>query len=116
MALPEDQGYLHTLVGGMGAALAALGTWAWNHTHKRIDTVTEDSTMKETFDQHVKADETALHGLNEEIKTQRGHIAKLFDKIDEESDKTSVRFSASDKQQFERHIELLKAIQDLKPR
>lgn len=48
---------------------------------------------------HTIEDEKAFNAVHEELQTQRGHIAKIFDQMREES-KLSVQ----------RHIELLGAI------
>lgn len=96
---PDEMGLAAKIMAGLGAALAALGTWAWAHTHSRIKDV------------EMKADSKASI---EEVDRHRDHIAKLFDKIAELSDKTEVRFSVMEKAGFERHIELLNAIHELK--
>ena len=96
---PDDVGLAAKIMAGMGAALAALGTWAWTHTHRRIDKV------------DTKADGKA--GLDE-VDRHRDHIAKLFDKIGDLSDKTEVRFAVMEKQSFDRHIELMNAIHSIK--
>ena len=96
---PDDVGLAAKIMGGLGAALAALGTWAWAHTHSRIKDV------------DMKADTKAS---SEEVDRHRDHIGKLFDKVQELSDKTEVRFTVMEKAGFERHIELLNAIHGLK--
>ena len=75
--------------------MAAIGTWAWSHTHKRIDNV--DGKIE------GKAD-------SEEVDRHRDHISRLFEKIEELGAKTEIRFSTVDRQAHERHIELLNAI------
>ena len=110
MTPSENSGYLHSLVAGLGAALLAIGTWAWNMTHKRIDT----TVMKDLFDAHIKNDEKELKGIHDEITLQRGNIAEVFDRIDALSDETQTRFTVNDKQAFERHLQLLEAIRESK--
>ena len=96
---PEDVGLAAKIMAGMGAALAALGTWAWAHTHKRIEQVDKKAESKASA---------------EEVDRHRDHIAKLFDKIGELSDKTEIRFAAVESKASDRHVELLNAIHSIK--
>ena len=96
---PDDVGLAAKIMGGLGAALAALGTWAWAHTHSRIKDV------------DMKADTKAS---SEEVDRHRDHIGKLFDKVQELSDKTEARFTVMEQTGFDRHIELLNAIHSIK--
>ena len=115
---PDDAGILGKLLAGAGAALAALGTWAWRHTHSRIDRVdtakadkdafdklaakVENHTIsKDAFEQHVKSDERQLSDLNIQIGTQRSHIAKIFDQMRDMENAAHAR-----------HVELLNAVHD----
>lgn len=95
MPTPESQGWLTTLIGGLGAALAALGTWAWKHTHERLDVVDKKYDSKAN---------------KEDVERHRDYIARLFEKIEELGNKTEVRFAAVERQNHERHVELLNAI------
>lgn len=96
----DDGGIAWKLLAGAGAALTALATWAWNHTHSRIkdmdDTkadrnalcnlvkkVEEHMITKEVFDQHLESDEKQLGAIDSELSVQRGHIAKIFDKLED---------------------------------
>jgi hypothetical protein len=96
---PDDASILGKLLAGTGAALAALGAWAWRHTHSRIDRVDTSKADKEAFDrlaervenhsistklfdEHVKSDERQLAAINTEIGVQRANIAKIFDKLE----------------------------------
>jgi len=96
---PDDVGLAAKIMGGLGAALAAIGTWAWAHTHARIKDV------------DMKADTKASA---EEVDRHRDHISKLFDKISELSDKTEIKFTVLERQSTDRHIELLNAIHSIK--
>ena len=116
MSAPPDTGYLHSLVAGLGAALAAVGTWAWSHTHKRIDTVTDGSVSQKSFDAHQKDEHEHRERMDESIAGARATQAKLFDKIQELSDKTEVRFTVNEKTAVDRHIELLNAIHQINPK
>ena len=113
---PEDVGIAAKIMAGMGAALAALGAWAWHHTHKRIDEKAEmkaldalakrveDHTIsKDVFDEHAQGDTRAFNSLSDEISRQRGHVEKIFDELKE------VRRDMSDG-----HKELLNAIHGIK--
>ena len=62
--MTEDPDLLSKLLAAMGVALTALGTWAWNHTHKRIDTIASKTDEKADL---------------EEVNRHRDHIAKLFE-------------------------------------
>lgn len=109
---PEDAGLLAKITAGIGAALAAISTWAWTHTHKRIDEkadkdafeklserIDSHTISRDMFEEHVKSDERRLEDLNDEITTQRGNISKLFDKM-----------SDMDHRSHAHHVELLNAI------
>jgi len=113
---PEGHEFLATLLAGMGAAVLALATWAWYHTHNRIDgkadkeafdslskQVVDHSISRDVFNEHVRSDEQQLGALTDEMKTQREHIGKIFDKIDEVKD-----LSVS------RHLELVNLIRSMK--
>lgn len=116
MAAPDGEGYLHSLVAGLGAVLMALGTWAYNFIHKRIDGISDAGIRKDTFEEHMKSDEKTMAAINAEITTQRQNVAKLFDKIEELGDKTETRFTVNEKTAVDRHIELLNAIHNIKPK
>lgn len=97
MSAPDDPDILSKVTAGLGAALTALATWAWAHTHKRVDAV------------DAKIDGKAS---TVEVDRHRDHIAKLFDKVQELSDKTDMRFSKMESDNFSRHVELLHAIHE----
>jgi hypothetical protein len=118
--LPDDAGILGKLLAGVGAALAALGAWAWKHTHDQIarvdmskadkeafdrlaDKIEHHSISKAEFEQHIKADDTHFAAINSDMTTARSHIAKIFDKLED------VRNTIDTK-----HIELLNAIHAIK--
>lgn len=98
MTAPDDPGILAKVTVGLGAALTALGTWAWHHTHARI----KDTETK--MDSKASSDEVDRH---------RDHISKLFDKVQELSDKTDLRFAAVEARASDRHVELLNAIHSM---
>lgn len=108
----NDPGILSKLLAGVGAALAALGTWAWGHTHKRIDTkanaselralaerVEEHTIHRDVFIEHAKSDDQRLEDIGKEIGSLRNNQAKIFDQI-RDMEKTAAA----------RHEDLLKAI------
>ena len=116
------------MVAAAGGLLTIFGAWFGLHkyTHGKIDgkadmktldalakRVEEYAISRDVFDQHVKSDEQQLESIGKEISVQRGNIGKLFDKIDEASDRTEVRFVTIEKQSVDRHIELLNAIHRL---
>ena len=94
---PDDVGWMAKALAAMGVALTGLATWAWQHTHSRI----KDVDMK-----------TDGKASTEEVERHRDHITKLFDKIEELSDKTEVRFTVIESRASDRHVELLKAIHE----
>lgn len=95
LSVDPDSGWMGKALMGMVAALTAVVSWAWSHTHSRI----KDLDMKTDR----KADAV-------EVERHRESIAKLFDKLDELDHKTEERFTQSDTRSSDRHIELLKAI------
>ena len=126
---PEDIGFMAKMVVAGGSLLTLFGTWFGLHkyTHGKIDRKAdkdafdklservEDHTIsRDAFDQHSQSDERQLGAINGEMAVQRGHIAKLFDKIEELGDKTEVRFTVTEAKATDRHIELLNAIHGLK--
>jgi len=94
---PEDAANTKTLLGGVGAALLAVCTWLWAYTHRKI----EDRVNKTDFDTYTKAAAEQRDAIHEELKVQRGHIAKVFDQMKDMNEKN-----------HDRHIELLNAIHD----
>jgi hypothetical protein len=108
----EDPTLMGKIFGGVGAALAAISTWAWTHTHKRIDEkadkeafdklaahVDAHSISRDLFEQHVANDERQLAAITDEIDKQRGHTEKIFDLV-----------RGIETQAHSRHVELLNAI------
>ncbi len=69
------------VAGGMGTALTLIATWAWSHTHKRID-----DAWKEIDE---KAD-------NEELIRARDSLVSIFE-----------QFRIHDKDDRDRHVELV---------
>jgi predicted transcriptional regulator len=111
MSSPDDD-ILAKIAAGLATALAAIGTWAWHHTHKRIDMaadkeafdklserVENNTITRAEFNEHAKSDERQLNAINGEMSTQRDHIGKIFDQM-RDMESTG----------HERHIELLNAI------
>jgi len=129
MSLPDgdEVSLLTKILGGVLAALSAAYWWMWNMTHKRIDGKAEAKAMeelakrmeehtitKELFDEHTKSDDKQLAAIGGELATQRTHIAKLFDRLEESNAETQIRFTKSDHDAHQRHIDLLTAIHALK--
>jgi hypothetical protein len=123
----DDVGLLTKILGGLLGALSAAYWWMWNMTHKRIDGKAEAKEMDELvkrieehtiskglFDEHTKSDDKALAAISVEMATQRGNIGKLFDKLEESNAETHVRFTKSDHDAHQRHIDLLNAIHAIK--
>ena len=91
------------IAAGVGAALAALGTWAWSHTHSRIDRLETRTITKEDFQMHAESDERIMGKIEEEQSTQREHIGKIFDQMRDMEAKS-----------HEQHVELLNAIHGIR--
>ena len=98
MAL-EDPGILAQITAGFGVALSALGTWAWKHTHKRIDGVEEKTVLRDQFQMHSDQDERLFLQLKQELSEHRADIGQIFNQMRD-----------MEKNSHERHIALLNAI------
>ncbi len=95
MSAEGDPGLIAKILGGVSAALTAIATWAWAHTHKRIDekadkemlvaltTEMRDKLSAAEFEGYVKATERRFDEIGSELTTQRGHITKIFDKLED---------------------------------
>jgi len=100
---------------------AGLAAWAWNHNeseHKAIRDAQEklreqasqgNSKLNDKFMEHIEhrvseaikfAREEDSRIMNE-METQRGHIAKIFDKLEEHARRSE-----------DRHVEMLSAIHE----
>jgi predicted aconitase len=113
---PDDASLLAKIATGLGAALTALGAWAWKHTHdvlmtkadkeafdRLADKIENHSISKAEFEQHTKNDDVHFAAINTDMHTARTNIAKIFDKLED------VRNTIDTK-----HIELLNAIHAIK--
>lgn len=122
----KDPTLLAKVAGGLVGALSAAYWWMWNMTHKKIDgkadkeafdalakRIEEHMITKALFEEHTKSDEHQLGALKEEALIQRGHIAKLFDRLEESTAETQVRFTQQDTAAHQRHIDLLNAIHEI---
>ena len=109
MSAPDD-GYLHALVAGLGAALLAAGTFVANYFSKRIDTVAENSVSQKSFDARGEAYDRRLLEINESFRDMKAVQSELFAKISDLSDNTELRFQKIEDKATDRHVELLNAI------
>lgn len=119
MAPGDGNEYLNLLVGGLGSSLAALSAWSWQHTHRRIDAVDKRMNVvvtNESFAANMKSRDERLDKIDTALERQDAVTGKLFDKLEEAMDKTEVRFTLTERQNFDRHLELLKAIQNVADR
>ena len=107
---PQDVGMFTKIIGGLSAAVSALGIWAWGHTHKRIDEKADSLTVKNLTD----ARNGQIATITDEIKMQRSNIAKLFDKGADLDNKTVERFTHMEERNSQRHIDLINAINSRK--
>lgn len=103
MSSDNDPSWIAQTIGAMGAAVTALATWAWTHTHKRIN----DRVEKASFKEYAKARGERLDKIDETLSRHEEITEKLFDKIEELNDQTSVKFSISEKENRIRHEALL---------
>lgn len=76
--------------------------------------VENHTISKDVFEEHVKADVRQFEQFGAELATQRSHIDKLFEKMEESNSETQVRFTKSDYDAHARHVDLLNAIHALK--
>lgn len=97
-----DSGVFQWLIGTVGAAFAAVVGWAWKHTHRRIETMDEDKVSRREFVNHEVHVREEFARLGREQDTQRAHIAKIFDKLED------VRNDS-----HQQHVELLNAIANI---
>ena len=123
----DDIGLAAKIMGGMGAALSALGAWAWAHTHARIDRKADKEAFDKlsahiethmigttAFSEHTKSDERQLEQLNVELATQRGHIGKLFDELAGLRKDTSEQLTTLERIGTTQHLAVLDAIREIK--
>ena len=94
----DSDGIVWKLLSAAVAALSAVVTWAWVHTHGRIEKVDKKSDDK--------ADRA-------EVDRHRDHISKLFDKISDMDRRTEQRFMEVERISHDRHVELLGAIHEV---
>lgn len=80
---------IEKVLAALGAAIVGLGTWAWTHTHKRIDVnaerlndMSESHITREEFERHEQYEREQFESLRKEQHIQRGHIGKVFDKLE----------------------------------
>ena len=110
MAVESDPSWLTNAVAGLGAAVTALATWAWKHTHKRIDDVnnkTDTFLTNESFLQHIKTRDDRLSHIDHALEKHEAVVGKLFEKLDEVADRTEVRFTVTEKENRLRHDTLV---------
>lgn len=81
---------LEKILTAVGAGFLAIGTWAWNHTHKRIDhtedkvsDMSEQFIAREEFARHEAYEREQFAALRAEQDIQRAHVAKIFDKLEQ---------------------------------
>lgn len=99
MAAPEDAGLIKQLLEWAWAGVLLLGGIIFRG-------VKEDITKK--------ADKEHVEALQRDIVERRVVEAKLFDKIDEMGSETVVKFTTLERISTDRHLELLKAIHEVK--
>jgi hypothetical protein len=92
MKMQTDPGWMTAAISALGASFTGLSTWAWLHTHKRIDTVETKANSyvtNEAFMEHTRTRDERL------------------DRIDAAMEKTEMRFLIADKENRIRHEALL---------
>lgn len=106
----SDAGFFELIKDWILVPVAGFATWAWNHNeaeHKSIREAQEkqDERLRNQLDSKVNeaikfAREEDSRIMNE-METQRGHIAKIFDKLEEHARRSE-----------DRHVEMLGAIHE----
>ena len=78
------------LASGMGVALTALATWAWNHTHKSLSAKADEAqvarieeairiiTLRIDAEVRCARNKFETKADEDEMVRQRGHIENLF--------------------------------------
>ena len=110
MSAENDPSWMSQAIGALGIAVTALSTWAWKHTHKRIDTVeskVDRYITNEAFLQHTKTRDERLDRIDAVLLHHDGTAAKMFSKLDDAIAKTELRFVLTDKENRVRHEALL---------
>lgn len=110
MSAENDPGWMSQAIGALGVAVTALSTWAWKHTHKRIDTVeakADSYVTMQAFLQHTQTRDERLDKIDAALLKHDGTAAKMFDRLDDAIAKTELRFVLTDKENRVRHEALL---------
>jgi len=92
---PDTTNFLAKAAGGLAAITAGLAGIVWKGMNRRVDGIKGDLN---THRDEVRA----------ELSIQRGHIAKLFDKVED----VRADMHAAERRSTDRHIELLSAIKN----
>jgi hypothetical protein len=110
MSAENDPSWMSQAIGALGVAVTALSTWAWKHTHKRIDTVeakVDKYVTMQAFMQHTQTRDERLDRIDAALLKHDGTAAKMFDRLDDAIAKTELRFVLTDKENRVRHEALL---------
>lgn len=106
----EEAGFAKGVLQLMWAPFLALVALVWRQqngaTNQRLDSCNasikaQAEAQAQALLRHGLEDEKAFEAVHEELQTQRGHIAKLFDKLEEHSRRSE-----------DRHLELLKSLHE----
>ena len=81
----DETSYLKEIVAISGTLITGMATWAWTHTHKRIDDLSdhieEHMITKDTFNAHTEDNQQRFMQLTAESNTSRAITAKIFDQM-----------------------------------
>ena len=108
--MQSDPGWMTAAISALGASFTGLSTWAWLHTHKRIDTVESKVSgyvTNEAFMQHTRTRDERLDRIDAALNKQEDITGKLFERLDEVMEKTELRFLTTEKENRTRHEVLL---------
>ena len=119
--MADESGWANQLIAGLGVAVTALGTWAWNSTHKKIDDMAAKIPSKESLDSigkriddHTLEDNKQQTAIKDELTLHRGHIAKIFDRLTDMDATSEQRYRELTEKSHEQHVALLNAIHEMR--
>jgi hypothetical protein len=104
----SDPGFLTMLADKAWAIVAGLVgiTWKANETKHKDTRAAADTALKA----HAKEDDKRFIAVHEEQQIQRGHIAKLFDRLQEQARESDARHRELMERMHQGHTELMQAL------
>lgn len=108
MNQPDDIGILGWLVEHLWAPTLALVGVVWKQNQSAMSG--HAATAAAALDSHAKDDDAKFKAVHEEQNVQRGHIAKLFDKLEESGKRSEDRHREFMQALHDKHTEMLNAL------